>query len=104
MLSHVYRHTTEESGGCGDVFRRAPSHNDYYSQAETEYGHWIGTGAEQLGLQPGDVVSRETFLKLCDNQHPETGEQLTPQQFRERRIFSTSCVRRPNRFRFWRSQ
>ena len=44
-------------------------------------------GAERLGLKPGGVVSREAFLELCDNQHPETGEQLTPQHFKQRRIF-----------------
>jgi len=73
--------------GAETYFDEHLSHNDYYTQAETEHGHWIGAGAEWLGLQPGDVVTRETFLKLCDNQHPETGEQLTPQQFRERRIY-----------------
>ena len=45
----------------------------------------MGTGLawalRRLGLQQGEVVSREAFLKLCDNQHPQTGEQLTPQQF-----------------------
>ena len=64
------------------------SHNDYYTQGESQAGHWIGTGAQQLGLKPGEVVTREAFLRLCDNQHPETGQQLTPQQFRERRIYS----------------
>jgi conjugative relaxase-like TrwC/TraI family protein len=63
------------------------SHNDYYTQGEQQAGHWIGLGAQQLGLQPGEVVTREAFLRLCDNQHPDTGEQLTPQQFRERRIY-----------------
>jgi len=63
------------------------SHDDYYSQGEKEHGHWIGLGAERLGLQQGEVVSREAFLRLCDNQHPQTGEQLTPQQFKQRRIF-----------------
>jgi len=63
------------------------SHNDYYTQGMSQAGHWIGTGAQQLGLKPGDVVTREAFLRLCDNQHPETGQQLTPQQFRERRIY-----------------
>jgi conjugative relaxase-like TrwC/TraI family protein len=63
------------------------SHNDYYSQGEKEHGHWLGLGAERLELKQGEVVSREAFLKLCDNQHPETGEQLTPQHFRQRRIF-----------------
>src|SRR5438477_4816494 len=63
------------------------SHNDYYTQGVSQTGHWIGTGAEKLGLQPGEVVTREAFLRLCDNQHPDTGEQLTPQQFRARRIY-----------------
>jgi conjugative relaxase-like TrwC/TraI family protein len=63
------------------------SHNDYYTQGVSESGHWIGTGAEKLGLQQGEVVTREAFLRLCDNQHPDTGRQLTPQQFRERRIY-----------------
>jgi conjugative relaxase-like TrwC/TraI family protein len=67
------------------------SHNDYYTQGEVlaqdQGGHWIGIGAEQLGLLPGEVVTRETFLRLCDNLHPTTGEQLTPQQFQERRLY-----------------
>ncbi len=73
--------------GAEMYFDEHLSHNDYYTQGEAEHGHWIGAGAERLGLQPGGVVTRETFLKLCDNQHPETGEQLTPQHFRERRIY-----------------
>jgi conjugative relaxase-like TrwC/TraI family protein len=67
------------------------SHNDYYTQgkvvAQDQGGHWIGIGAEQLGLVTGGVVTREVFLKLCDNRHPITGEQLTPQQFRSRRLY-----------------
>jgi conjugative relaxase-like TrwC/TraI family protein len=67
------------------------SHNDYYTQGETlahdQGGHWIGIGAEQLGLQQGELVSRDVFLRLCDNLHPITGEQLTPQQSRERRLY-----------------
>jgi conjugative relaxase-like TrwC/TraI family protein len=67
------------------------SHNDYYTQGEVlgqdQGGHWIGIGAEQLGLVPGAVVTREAFLGLCDNRHPMTGQQLTPQQFRSRRLY-----------------
>src|ERR1022692_3779271 len=68
------------------------SHNDYYSQGEVladdhHAGHWIGVGVERLGLKQGEVVTRDAFLKLCDNQHPETVEQLTPQHFRQRRVF-----------------
>jgi conjugative relaxase-like TrwC/TraI family protein len=67
------------------------SHNDYYTQGEVlahdQGGHWIGIGAERLGLQPGEAVTRDVFLRLCDNGHPMTGEQLTPQQFRDRRLY-----------------
>ena len=67
------------------------SHNDYYTQGEVlahdQGGHWIGIGAERLGLQPGEAVTREVFLRLCDNLHPMTGERLTPQQFRNRRLY-----------------
>jgi conjugative relaxase-like TrwC/TraI family protein len=63
------------------------SHNDYYTQGQTQHGQWIGLGAERLGLKPGDVVTRDEFLRLCDNQHPLTGERLTPQHFRDRRIY-----------------
>jgi conjugative relaxase-like TrwC/TraI family protein len=84
MLSGIPQ---KNRAGAETYFDEHLSHNDYYTQAETEHGHWIGAGAERLGLQPGGIVTRETFLKLCDNQHPETGEQLTPQQFRERRIY-----------------
>ncbi len=80
------------------------SHNDYYAQNQSQAGHWIGQGAERMGLNPGDSVTREAFLKLCDNLHPMTGEQLTPQQFRERRIFFDFVCSRPSPFRFWRSR
>jgi conjugative relaxase-like TrwC/TraI family protein len=73
--------------GAETYFDEHLSHNDYYTQGEVEHGHWIGAGAGRLGLQSGSVVTRETFLELCDNQHPETGEQLTPQHFRDRRIY-----------------
>ena len=63
------------------------SHNDYYTQNQTQRGQWLGIGAEQLGLKPGGIVTRDAFLKLCDNQHPTTGEQLTPQNFSHRRIY-----------------
>ncbi|HUI08294.1 MAG TPA: MobF family relaxase [Verrucomicrobiae bacterium] len=63
------------------------SHNDYYAQNESQAGHWIGQGAERLGLMPGEVVTRDAFLNLCDNVHPETEEHLTPEHRRDRRIF-----------------
>jgi conjugative relaxase-like TrwC/TraI family protein len=77
--------------GAESYFDEHLSHNDYYTQGEVlahgHHGQWLGIGAERLGLQPGGVVTRESFLHLCDNQHPLTGERLTPQQFKERRIY-----------------
>ncbi len=63
------------------------SHNDYYTQGQTQQGQWIGVGAERMGLKSSDVVTRDEFLKLCDNQHPRTDERLTPQHFKDRRIY-----------------
>jgi len=73
--------------GAESYFDEHLSHNDYYTQGETQRGQWLGIGAEQLGLQPGGIVTRDSFLRLCDNQHPTTGEQLTPQKFKERRVY-----------------
>jgi conjugative relaxase-like TrwC/TraI family protein len=73
--------------GAESYFDEHLSQNDYYTQGETQHGQWLGIGAERLGLQLGGVVTREAFLHLCDNQHPVTGEQLTPQKFKERRVY-----------------
>jgi len=48
---------------------------DYYSEGEHVSGHWIGKGAERLGLR-GQVM-RDDFLRLCENLHPQTGKLLT---------------------------
>lgn len=63
------------------------SHNDYYTEKQSQAGYWIGAGAELLGLKPGEVVTREAFLRLCDNLHPETGTKLTQVHLQDRRIF-----------------
>src|SRR5216117_3053799 len=48
---------------------------DYYDEGQRVSGEWIGLGAERLGLS--GKVGAEEFLRLCDNQHPATGEKLT---------------------------
>src|ERR1035438_2352146 len=68
---------------------------DYYDQGQRVAGEWIGLGAERLGLS--GKVRAEDFLRLCENQHPATGEKLTPelkttrnqngQKVADRRIF-----------------
>ena len=50
---------------------------DYYDEGERVAGQWIGLGAERLNLS--GKVRAEDFLRLCENQHPSTGERLTPE-------------------------
>ena len=47
---------------------------DYYGKGGTLVRSWFGRGAALLGLQ-GQVQAKD-FESLCDNQHPQTGEQL----------------------------
>jgi conjugative relaxase-like TrwC/TraI family protein len=63
------------------------SHNDYYTEKESQAGYWIGQGIERLGLKQGEKVGREEFLRLCDNRHPVDGTKLTQVHLRDRRIF-----------------
>ena len=48
---------------------------DYYDQGQRVAGEWIGTGAERLGLS--GRIRADEFLRLCENQHPISGEKLT---------------------------
>ena len=63
--------------------------NDYYAASEIRPGQWIGVGAERLGFNAGQHVTREQFYALCENRHPQTGERLTLRQNGkdERRVF-----------------
>lgn len=60
-------------------FREALSRGEYYTNRiglEQEIvGLWGGKTAEKLGL--AGEVDRLAFERLCDNQHPATGEKLT---------------------------
>ncbi len=48
---------------------------DYYDEGQRIAGEWIGLGAQRLELS--GKVRAEDFLRLCENQHPSTGETLT---------------------------
>jgi conjugative relaxase-like TrwC/TraI family protein len=48
---------------------------DYYDEGQRVAGEWTGLGAESLGLS--GKVRAEDFLRLCQNQHPATGQTLT---------------------------
>ena len=48
---------------------------DYYNEGEQVTGEWFGQGGERLGLS--GKVRADEFLRLCENQHPATGDTLT---------------------------
>ena len=56
----------------------------YYHEGQELTGRWGGKGAEMLGLS-GEVAQKDYFA-LCDNEHPGTGERLTPRKKEDRRI------------------
>jgi conjugative relaxase-like TrwC/TraI family protein len=51
---------------------------DYYDEGQRVAGEWVGMGSERLGLS--GKVRTDDFLRLCENQHPGTGEKLTQRQ------------------------
>ena len=56
---------------------------DYYTEGQQVMGEWFGLGSERLGLS-GNVMADE-FIRLCENQHPATGETL-PQRLNTTRV------------------
>jgi conjugative relaxase-like TrwC/TraI family protein len=60
-----------------EYFDEHLSAGDYYEEGQRVAGEWIGLGAERLNLS--GKVRAEDFLRLCENQHPSTGERLTPE-------------------------
>src|SRR5271169_6151976 len=48
---------------------------DYYDEGQRVAGDWFGLGAQRLGL--AGRVRADDFLRLCENQHPSSGETLT---------------------------
>jgi conjugative relaxase-like TrwC/TraI family protein len=48
---------------------------EYYDEGQRVAGQWFGLGAERLGLT--SRVAAEGFLRICENQHPTSGETLT---------------------------
>lgn len=49
--------------------------SDYYREGPELAGVWGGHGAARLGLE--GAVTKRAFDRLCDNEHPATGERLT---------------------------
>jgi conjugative relaxase-like TrwC/TraI family protein len=58
--------------------------SDYYAEGQEIVGQWGGKGAVLLGLF--GKVDKQAFDRLCDNQHPLTGEPLTAKLRDGRRV------------------
>lgn len=76
--------TSTSPGQAKKYYRDGLTREGYYSEGQEMAGQWGGKAARQLGLI--GAVKREPFSKLCDNLHPETGEQLTPRTKQNRRV------------------
>lgn len=70
-----------------DYFTQHLSPGDYFSKDAAEMkGQWHGRGAEMLRLSGG--VNKDEFFALCQNENPQTGEQLTPRNRTARRVLT----------------
>jgi hypothetical protein len=63
MFTAVAHKNLADAEGCFDEHF---SQNDYYAASEIRPGLWIGVGAERLGLNAGQNVTREQVYVLCD--------------------------------------
>src|SRR5436309_4796022 len=57
-------------------------HSDYYAEGERVVGHWMGRGAELLGL--GGEVKSDDFEALRQGLDPETGKFLRQRKSADR--------------------
>ena len=57
---------------------------DYYSEGRETIGRWQGEGARLLGLE--GTIQQADWDALCDNRHPETGNQLTVRRKSDRTV------------------
>jgi len=58
-----------------EYFREHLCVGDYYNEGQRVDGEWLGKGAEHLGLSGN--IRADGFLRLCENQRPDSGEPLT---------------------------
>jgi conjugative relaxase-like TrwC/TraI family protein len=62
----------------------AKTQEAYYSEGQEFTGFWVGQSASRLGLK--GRVDKESFVRLCENRDPVTGEPLTAKTFSKRRV------------------
>jgi conjugative relaxase-like TrwC/TraI family protein len=83
MLAHQ---TQKNLSNAQEYFRQHLQVGDYYSGGQQIRGEWHGESARRLGLN--GPVDEEQFVRLCNNQHPATGQRLTARmKLGTRRIF-----------------
>lgn len=73
-------------------FREHLCVGDYYAEGQKVTGHWLGHGAEMLGLK--DPVNEKEFLRMCEGLHPKTGKKLTQRRNSNRRENGKSVANR----------
>lgn len=76
-------HQSTSADAAKSYFVAGLSQQDYYTGQEV-VGQWHGEGARRLGLSGS--VTKEAFHALCDNRHPQTGQQLTARMQEGRRV------------------
>jgi conjugative relaxase-like TrwC/TraI family protein len=83
LLKFMLRIITSKSADqAKKYYHEGLSREGYYSEGQELPGQWFGKAARRLGLH--GRVGQE-FNRMCDNLHPETGEQLTPRTKDNRR-------------------
>ena len=71
---------TKSAGGAKSYY----SKSDYLSEGQELTGRWYGSAAKMLGL--AGAVGKQEFDRLCDNEHPASGQQLTLRNTRGRTV------------------
>jgi len=67
---------SKSAGHAKAYFSDALSKSDYFVSDQELAGFWQGKLAERLGLS--GETTKEDFYALCENQHPKSGDHLTP--------------------------
>ena len=82
MILRIY--TSSVSGQAKRYYIQKPTKEAYYSEGQEFTGYWGGRAASLFGLK--GRVDEQSFNRLCDNQDPGTGEQLTDRMKANRRV------------------
>ena len=75
---------------------------DYYDEGQRVAGEWFGLGVQRLGL--AGRVRADDFLRLCENQHPSSGETLTQRLNTTRTEGAGGCNSQPVILLSWLTQ